>query len=90
MLRYNPLVMEELEHRLNELKSSLFIDEKRKKVQELQERLNDESTWKNWEEGQKVSQDLGALQKDLEDFDMLRLIAEEGDIETFEKEMVQL
>ncbi|KKS21485.1 MAG: Peptide chain release factor 2 [candidate division WWE3 bacterium GW2011_GWA1_41_8] len=90
MLRYNPLVMEELEHRLNELKSSLFIDEKRKKVQELQERLNDESTWKNWEEGQKVSQDLGALQKDLEDFDMLRLIAEEGDTETFEKEIVQL
>ena len=56
--------MEELKQRLEELKSSLLIDEKKLKIAELQERLKDESTWKNWEEGQKVTQDLASLQKD--------------------------
>ena len=82
--------MEELKQRLEELKSSLLIDEKKLKIAELQERLKDESTWKNWEEGQKVTQDLASLQKDLEDFEMLQLIAEEGDRESFEKELRSL
>jgi peptide chain release factor 2 len=79
--------MTEYEHRLNELKKSLFIDEKREKIAQLQERLGDESLWQNWEEGQKVSQDLAALQKDVEDYEMLELLAEEDQPEEFEKEL---
>jgi peptide chain release factor 2 len=78
---------EELKTRLEKLKSSLFIDEKRVKIAELKERMGDENTWKNWEEGQKVAQDLGSLQKDIEDYEMLELMAEEGAAEEFEKEI---
>ncbi|EKD99553.1 MAG: hypothetical protein ACD_22C00234G0012 [uncultured bacterium] len=81
---------EELLQRLEKLKSSLFIDDKRQKSAELKERLADENTWKNWEEGQKVSQDLAGLQKDLEDYDMLEILAEEADKTDFEKELKKL
>jgi peptide chain release factor 2 len=79
--------MEELKHRLEQLKNSLFIEEKLHKINELKERMNDEATWKDWEEGQKVSRDLSMLQKDVEDYEMLELLAEEGQIEEFEKEL---
>ena len=79
--------MTQHEHRLKELKKSLFIDEKRKKITQLQERLGDESLWQDWEKGQKVSQDLAALQKDVEDYEMLELLAEENQPEEFEKEL---
>lgn len=78
---------EELKTRLEKLKSSLFIDEKRVKIAELKNRMGDENTWKDWEEGQKVAQDLANLQKDIEDYDMLELMAEEGAAEDFEKEI---
>ena len=80
-------MQEELKQRLDKLKASLFIDEKRLKIVELVKRQNDEKTWQNWEEGQKVSQDLAILQKDIEDYDMLELLAEESQEEEFEKEL---
>jgi peptide chain release factor 2 len=76
--------------RLAELKTSLFIDEKKGKITELKTRLEDEATWKNWEEGKSVSQDLSALEKDIEDYDMLELYAEEGDETNFEKEIKRI
>src|SRR3990172_11425642 len=81
---------EELEKKLQELKKTLYIEEKREKITELKKRLNDESLWKDWEEGQKVSQDLSSLQKDVEDYEMLELIAEEGNESEFEKEIKKL
>ena len=81
---------EKLEKKLQELKKTLYIEEKREKITELKKRLNDESLWKNWEEGQKVSQDLASLQKDVEDYEMLELIAEEGNESEFEKEIKKL
>ncbi|HLB51651.1 peptide chain release factor 2 [candidate division WWE3 bacterium RIFCSPHIGHO2_12_FULL_38_15] len=81
---------EELEKRLHELKKTLYIDEKREKIAGLKTRLNDESLWKDWEEGQKVSQDLASLQKDVEDYDMLELIAEEGNESEFENVIKKL
>jgi peptide chain release factor 2 len=79
--------MNELKERLEHLKSSLFVDEKREKVEKLKQRLQDESLWKDWEEGQKVTQDLSALEKDIEDYEMLELLAENGEQEEFEKEL---
>jgi len=81
---------EKLEKKLQELKKTLYIEEKREKITELKKRLNDESLWKDWEEGQKVSQDLSSLQKDVEDYEMLELIAEEGNESEFEKEIKKL
>lgn len=72
--------------RLLELKDKLFIEDKRKKILQYQEQLSHEETWKNWEDGQKISQDLATLKKDIEDYEMLELILEEGNSEEFEKE----
>lgn len=71
---------------LDELKQKLYVPQKREKLAELKTRLNDETLWQNWEEGNKVTQDISALQKDLEDIEMLELLAEEGTAEEFEKE----
>ncbi|GIW69485.1 MAG: peptide chain release factor 2 [Patescibacteria group bacterium] len=81
---------ETLRERLKQLKEGLFIEEKRAKIKALEERVVDESTWKNWEEGTGVAKDLAALKKDIEDYEMLELMAEEGDKENFERELHRL
>lgn len=77
----------EQKERLEILKKALFIEEKKEKISKLKERLENESTWKNWSEGQKISQDLSALQKDIEDYEMLELLLGEGELEKFEIEI---
>ncbi len=64
--------------RLEQLKKDLFITEKKAKISKLEARLNDEKLWDDWEEGQKVSRDHAALKKDVEDYEMLELLLEEG------------
>ncbi len=82
-----PSMNEEQKQRLAELKKSLFIEEKRQKIKELKDRLEDESTWKSWEEGKRISQDLSSLQKDIEDYEMLELYLQENDLQDFETEV---
>lgn len=79
-------INDELKLRLENLKKALFIDEKRGKIAELKTRLTDESVWSNWEEGKRVAQDLASLEKDIEDYEMLELLLEDGDVQNFEKE----
>ena len=78
--------MNEQKEQLEKLKVSLEIDKKRTQISDLKTKLADENTWKNWEEGQKVAQALSALEKEIEDYEMLELLLEENDPETFEKE----
>ena len=78
--------MEDQKLRLEKLKKDLFYSEKKEKISELEERLSDETTWSDWEEGQKVSQDLAELKRDIEDLEMLELYLAEEDIENFENE----
>lgn len=82
--------MQEQKERLEQLKKNLFIEEKIEKVAKLEERLKDESLWKDWEEGQKVSQDHADLKRDVEDYEMLQLLLEEQDYDTFEQEIKKL
>lgn len=83
-------MIDEHKERLENLKSSLFINEKRKKVEELSKRLNDETLWQDWEEGQKVSQDYADLKKDIDEFEYLELALEEENFAEFEKEIKKL
>ena len=78
---------EEQKQRLEQLKMSLFIDAKRKKISDLKKELEDEKTWKDWEGGKRISQDLSLLEKDVEDYEMLELYLSEGDINSFDKEI---
>lgn len=76
--------------RLEQLKEALYIEEKKIKIQKLEERLNDESTWKDWEEGQSVAQDLAELKRDIESYEILELLLQEEDFTAFEKEFAKL
>jgi peptide chain release factor 2 len=78
---------EEQKQRLKQLRKSLFIEEKKGKIAELKKELEDEKTWKDWEEGKRISQDLSSLEKDIEDYEMLELYLSEGDTEGFDKEI---
>lgn len=70
---------EEAHIRLKNLKKALFIDQKLAKIEEIRQKLEtDEQVWTNWEEGTRLSQDLATLQKDVDDFNMLELLLEEG------------
>ncbi len=82
--------MKEQKERLENLRKNLFIEGKKAKIVKLEESLNDESLWDDWEKGQKVSQDHADLKKDVEDFQMLELMLEENDLESFEKEVGKL
>jgi peptide chain release factor 2 len=82
--------MEEIENRIEQLKKSLDITEKRNELKKLKEKVNDEEIWKDWEEGNKISKELSSLEKELEDFDMLELYLQEGNKELLEKEIEKL
>lgn len=78
--------MDEQKERLEQLKIDLFIDEKREKIKHLEDRLQDESVWSDWEESKRVSQDLADLKRDIEDYEMLELMLSEDGMENFEQE----
>ena len=82
--------MEAKNGKLEELGKALRIEEKRREIAELGVKVSDESLWKDWQEGQNVSRRLGEVKKELEDFEMLELLASEGDEEEFEKEYKKL
>lgn len=82
--------MQEEEKRLEELGRKLKIAEKRQEIEELTKKLGDESLWKNWEEGQKVSQRLSEIKKEIEEYEMLELLLEGEDVVEFENEFKKL
>ncbi len=83
-------MIKEYEDRLDNLKKNLYIEEKRAKVAQLENEMTDETIWQNWEEGQKISQDLAELKRDIEDYEMLELMLAEDDTENFEREIKAL
>jgi len=85
-LIYNP-PMEEFQRRIEELKKTLKIDEKKQRLLDLKEKSKSEDVWKNWEEGNKLSKEISDLEKEVEDFEMLYLYLENGDEGLIEKEL---
>jgi len=76
--------------RLGKLREQLFISEKEGKYQKLKSELENPDLWDNWEDGQKVSEDLAEIKRDLEDFALLELLFEEGDDEKFDQLATQI
>jgi len=82
--------MQEFEEKLQKLKENLNINEKRKSIVLLKKSLEDETLWKDWEKGQKVSQEIASLEKDVEDIEILELLLADNLVEEFEKEYKKL
>ena len=81
---------EELEKRSEQLKKTLEIEDKKRQIESLKEKLGSEEVWKDWEEGQNLSKELGVLETEIKDYEMLKMHAEEGDKEKFEEEIRKL
>ncbi len=81
--------MESRTEKLEDLRKALYIEEKRAKIKDLKEQLADEATWKDWEKGQSLSKDLANLEKDIQEFEFLELLAQD-DNEEFDKEHKKL
>ena len=69
------------------LGEKIDIAGKKHQLASLKQKIASEDVWKNWEEGQNLSKELSALEKELGDFDMLDLFLEEKDIDSLEKEL---
>lgn len=82
--------MQEYYEKLELLKKSLGISEKKTRINDIKTQLQDESTWKDWEKGQKLSQELSALEREIYDCDLLELLLEEKSYLEFEKEYKKL
>ncbi|MBI2620835.1 peptide chain release factor 2 [candidate division WWE3 bacterium] len=82
--------MQEIEKRFAELGKKLDIEGKKVRIDELKSKLAEEGVWKNWEEGQRLSRELAALAKELEEYEMLQLLSESGDEAELESEFRKL
>ena len=78
--------MSDEKERLDILREKLNIEQLRREIIEINEKFQNEATWKDWEEGQRLNQTLAQLQKEVEEFELLELLYEEGDMPQFEKE----
>lgn len=83
-------LMENLHERLGILRKKLNIEAKKDQISNLKGKMQDDSVWQNWEEGQKISKELSDLQKDVEDFEMLELVSEDNNPEEFEKALWEM
>lgn len=70
--------MNDKQEKLELLKEDLGINNSIEKIKELEAKMNDSSLWEDWQKGQKVQRELADLKKEVEDFEMLKLLAEEN------------
>lgn len=82
--------MENPKQKLKKLAKNLNVNKKMKRISNLETKLEDESTWDDWKEGKKISQELADLKRDIEDYQMLELLLEEGEVNKFEKSYKKL
>lgn len=78
--------MTDQEKKLEELKQKLNIEEKKARIFQLEKDLVSKEVWSDWEKGNDISKKLSSLKKEVEDYEMLVLLLEEGDEVSFEKE----
>ncbi|KKU30970.1 MAG: Peptide chain release factor 2 [candidate division WWE3 bacterium GW2011_GWA1_46_21] len=72
------------------LGEKIDIAGKKHQLASLKQKIASEDVWKNWEDGQKTAQALSALQKEVDEFDLLQLLLDCGDDEQFEQEFKKL
>ena len=82
--------MEERVQNLNFLKESLGYLKKSTRIAELKNELESEKVWTDWELGQKLSKELGSLQKDVAAIDEIEFYLLEEDFSGFDKNYQKL
>ncbi len=81
---------EQLQKDLAILYTKLGLANKKERQHQIQLEMNTPNVWEDWENAQKLSQEQSAITKELEQFEMLELLLEEGEKDTFLKEFKAL
>lgn len=71
------LYMEQLQERLQEIKTKLKLDQKKEQISAIQKESEDPNFWQDHVEASKKMQELSALQKEVEEVEMMELEVEE-------------
>lgn len=83
--------MDNLKKRLDEIKKKLNLTEKKKQIEEITRESGEPTFWQNHEEASKKMQELSALQKDVEEIELLELEIETDELSPdFEEKLKEL
>lgn len=75
----------ELIARLNLLLEKVQLDDMKKEAADLEKQTYEESFWKNHEEATNISRRISQLKKEIDDYEMMILLKEEGAFDELEK-----
>lgn len=81
---------EQLRKDLEILGKKLAVDSKRERLHQIGLELGTPTAWQDWENATKLSQEQAAISKELEQFELLELLLDDGDKDTFMKEFKDL
>jgi peptide chain release factor 2 len=82
--------MDDLKTRAEKVIVALRIEEKKKRIRELELESSNASFWQNHQEASGKMKELSSLQKEIEEADILRLMIDEGQWEDVEKAVSKL
>lgn len=82
--------MEELKQKVQELKEKLKIEEKRKKIREIEAASLKPDFWSDHLQAANLMKELSALQKEVEDLELLDLYLQEGEKEELKKILAKM
>jgi peptide chain release factor 2 len=82
--------MSEYQARLDELTDKLRIEEKRKKIKEIEKESEDSAFWQDRVKSTSKMQELSRLNKQIERVEFIKLLIDDGDTSAAEEELGQL
>jgi len=86
----NIIAMENLKNRVQKLVERVNIDEKRKKIRELEAESVHADFWKDHQQAAQKMKELSGLQKEIEEIELLKMWMEEGNEKEAEKLLQKL
>jgi len=72
------------------LGDKLQIEQKQKRLHQIQLELSAPNAWEDWENAQKLSQEQSAIKKEADQYEMLQLLLEDGQLDEFTKDFKSL
>lgn len=82
--------MEDIVERVNKLGLKINLSEKKRRIEELKKESERPEFWQDHQAAAQKMKELSALQKEVEEFELLQLLVEEGDLQEAEKLLKKL
>ncbi|GIW61409.1 MAG: peptide chain release factor 2 [Patescibacteria group bacterium] len=82
--------MEDIVERVNKLGLKINLSEKKRRIEELKKESERPEFWQDHQTAAQKMKELSALQKEVEEFELLQLLVEEGDLQEAERLLKKL